>query len=182
LFFYTYIYKKESGGVGFYALKCRKGLLLIINPGNDAQNFPYRIKTVDVKNQYNERREGMRKAILVIMAILLLAASTWAEDKGAGSGQEVTVTGHLTCAHCRLAAGPAHKCSPECCMGCIKGGDSALLQDGKNIYLLLNKEKGKTLMTPERIAFAGGSVKVKGIMVKTEGMQAIYVETMDKSM
>jgi hypothetical protein len=123
----------------------------------------------------------MKKAMLTLMGLVLLTATCWAGEMAVKNGQEVTVTGHLSCAYCKLAAGPVHKCSPECCQACIKGGDSTLLQHEKSIYLLLPKEKDKPLMTPERIAFAGGEVTVKGIMVKTGGMKAIYVEKMDKA-
>jgi len=123
----------------------------------------------------------MKKAMLILLGFGLLAASSWAGEMAVKNGQEVTITGHLSCAYCKLASGLTHKCSPECCQACIKGGDSALLQNDTSIYLLLGKEKDKPLMTPERIALAGGQVTVKGMMVKTGGMQAIYVEKMDKA-
>lgn len=123
----------------------------------------------------------MKRAMVVLMALVLLTAPCWAGEKAAQKGQDVTITGHLSCAYCKLAAGPVHKCSPECCQACIKAGDSTLLQHDKNIYLLLNKEKDKPLMTAERIALAGGDVTVKGILVKTSGLQAIYVESMEKA-
>jgi hypothetical protein len=124
----------------------------------------------------------MKWAMGLGMAVVLMVVGAWAAEKAAKSSQEVTVTGELSCAYCKLATGSVHKCSPECCAGCIKGGNSTLLQDGKNLYLLMSKEKEKNLMTPERIAWAGSSVKVKGIKVQSGGLQAIYVETMDKSM
>jgi hypothetical protein len=121
----------------------------------------------------------MKKTILLLLGLGLLAVSSWAGEMAVKNGQEVTITGHLSCAYCKLASGLTHKCSPECCQACIKGGDSALLQKDEAIYLLLSKEKDKPLMTPERIALAGGQVTVKGMVVKTGGMQAIYVEKMD---
>lgn len=136
----------------------------------------------------------MKKAMLIILASFLLSATGWAEmakepmmEKGmeqqkSMKSEEVTITGHMSCTYCKLAGGMNHQCTPECCQACVKAGDSVLLQDGKeNLYILLNKEKEKSVITPERLPLVGGEVTVKGIMVKTGGLQGIYVEKMDKA-
>jgi hypothetical protein len=56
-----------------------------------------------------------------------------------------------------------------------------LLTDAKgNQYVLVSGEQETTLMTPERAAMIGSQVTVKGVMVKGKGVQAIYVESMEK--
>jgi hypothetical protein len=40
---------------------------------------------------------------------------------------------------------------------------------------------GKGAMTAERMAFLGGKVTVKGIVVKAHGLQGIYVASMEKA-
>jgi hypothetical protein len=45
-------------------------------------------------------------------------------------------------------------------------------------YILLTGEHEVPLMTPERYQMLGGSVNVKGVMVKGKGIQAIYVDQM----
>jgi hypothetical protein len=149
-----------------------------------------------VRVDNNQKKGGifMKKAMLIIVASLLLTATCWAEMQKEGSmmenpideksikGQEVTITGHMSCTYCKLAGGMTHQCTPECCQACVKAGDSVLLQDGKeNLYILLNKEKEKPLITPDRLPLVGGEVTVKGIMVKTGGLQGIYVEKMEKA-
>ena len=75
----------------------------------------------------------MKRVVLVIMAVLLLAGTCWAQmPVGAPSkatGQEVTITGVLSCTFCNLPA--AGKCTKECCQACIKSGDPVLLTDAK---------------------------------------------------
>jgi len=146
----------------------------------------------------------MKKRAIVILAALLLAAPCWAEmehgamkggemghqmmagaqmEQQSVKGEEVTMTGQLSCTYCKLAGGASHQCSPGCCQACVKAGDSVLFQDDKdNLYLLLNKEKNKPLMTPANMDFAGGKVKIKGILNKTGGLQTIFVESMEKAM
>ncbi len=60
-------------------------------------------------------------------------------------------------------------------------GDPPSLTDAVgNMYILLTGEKGMTLMTPERIQMMGGQVTVKGLLVSRNGVQAIYVDSMQK--
>jgi hypothetical protein len=121
----------------------------------------------------------MKKALLVLMAVLLLASICWAQGK-APKGQEVTITGKLTCTSCNLPA--AGKCSKECCQGCIKSGDPTLLEDANgNLYVLLSGEHEKPLLTPERINLLTEKVNVKGMLVKRGGIQGIYVKEMEKA-
>lgn len=119
----------------------------------------------------------MKKAVLVLMVLLLVAATCWA---AAPKGKEVTITGKMTCTFCNLPA--MGKCSKECCQNCIKSGDPALLQDAKgNLYLLLSGEHEKPLMTPDRMALLTENVAVSGLLVKRGGLQGIYVKKMEKA-
>ena len=96
-------------------------------------------------------------------------------------GEKVTLTGQLSCTFCTLAH-PDKPCNKGCCSECIKGGDPALLKDAEgNMYILLSGEIKKALMTPERMEMAGGKVTVKGILVKGKGVQAVFVDTMEKA-
>ena len=123
----------------------------------------------------------MKRAILVIMAVLLLTATCWAAQGMAPKGQDTTITGKLSCTFCNLPAAGG-TCSKECCQACIKSGDPALLTDEKGgLYILVSGEHEKPLMTPERMDLVETKVKVTGIVVKRDGIQAIYVKKMEKA-
>jgi hypothetical protein len=119
----------------------------------------------------------MKKAVLVLMAVLLLTTTCWAQ---APKGQEVTMTGMMSCTFCSLPGGA--KCSKECCQNCVKAGDPVLFTDAKGgNYILLSGEKMKPLMTPERMDMLQGKVTVTGMVVKRNGLQAVYVKKMEKA-
>ncbi len=121
----------------------------------------------------------MKKAVLILMAFSLLAATCWAQGM-APKGQEVTVTGVISCTFCNLPGGG--KCTKECCQNCIKAGDPVLLTDPKGqLYILLSGEQMKPLMTPERMDMLESKVTVSGIEVKRGGIQGIYVKKMEKA-
>ncbi len=121
----------------------------------------------------------MKKALLVLMAVLLLASICWAQGT-TPKGPEVTVTGMMTCTFCNLPA--MGKCTKECCQACVKAGDPPLLSDAKgNLYILLTGEHEKPLMTPERMDLLTEKVTVTGISVKRGGIQGIYVKKMEKA-
>jgi hypothetical protein len=126
----------------------------------------------------------MKRALLVLMALLLLTATCWAQ-KPAGApppagGQEVTMTGMLSCTFCNMPG--AGKCSKECCQACIKSGDPALLTDDKgSLYILITGEHEKPLMTPEKMDLVMSKVTVTGMLVKRGGLQGIYVKKMEKA-
>ena len=123
----------------------------------------------------------MKRASLVFAVAVLFAATVWAAETTGNKSEEVTLTGNLSCAHCKLTA-PDQKCGKECCETCIKGGDSTLFQDEKgSFYLLIGTEHCKPLMTPERLALLGEKVVVKGKLAKTNGVQGIYVEDVKKA-
>jgi len=48
------------------------------------------------------------------------------------------------------------------------------------MYLLMNSQSGQALMNEEREKMLGAQVKVKGMLVRGKGLQAIYVEGMEK--
>jgi hypothetical protein len=119
----------------------------------------------------------MKRFLLVLMAMMLLTSICWA---AAPKGEEVTITGKMTCTFCNLPA--PGKCSKECCQNCIKSGDPTLLSDDKgNLYILLSGEHEKPLMTPERMNLFTEKVTVKGMLIKRGGVQAIYVKEMEKA-
>lgn len=121
----------------------------------------------------------MKKAVLVIMAIFLLTATCWAQ-MAAPKGQDVTITGLMSCTFCNLPGGG--KCTKECCQNCIKAGDPVLLTDAKGeLYILLTGEQMKPLMTPDRMDLLESQVTVTGIMVKRGGIQGIYVKKLEKA-
>jgi hypothetical protein len=121
----------------------------------------------------------VKKTILVLMALLLLTATCWAQG-AAPKGQDVTITGVMSCTFCNLPGGG--KCTKECCQNCVKAGDPVLLTDAKgSMYILLTGEQMKPLMTPERMDMLQSKVIVTGIEVKHGGLQAIYVKKMEKA-
>ena len=120
----------------------------------------------------------MKKAVLVLMAVLVLTATCWAQD--VPKGQDVTITGLISCTFCNLPA--VGKCSKECCQACVKSGDPVLLTDVKGgLYILLSGEKMKPLMTADNLNLLQEKVTVTGIMVKRDGLQGIYVKKMEKA-
>ena len=121
----------------------------------------------------------MKRAIVALMALLLLASTCWAQ-MAAPTGQDVTITGMLTCTFCNLPG--AGKCTKECCQACIKAGDPPLLTDAKgNLFILLTGEHEKPLMTPEKMNLVMEKITVTGILVKRGGLQGIYVKKMEKA-
>jgi hypothetical protein len=125
------------------------------------------------------------KKLMIVLALALLATgmviAAEKEKKAPMKGEEVTMTGSLSCTFCRLAH-PNHACNKECCKGCMKAGDPAVLTDADgNMYILLTNEIKKPVMTDERLEMAGGKVTVKGLLVKAKGIQAILVEKMEKA-
>jgi hypothetical protein len=133
----------------------------------------------------------MKRTIILVTVCLLVAGMGYfafaAEQEKAKSerpaikGQQVTITGGLSCTFCKLAH-PDMSCKPDCCMSCVKAGDPPLLTDAEgNMYLLISGEKEVPLMNPARMKMMGGQVTVKGMLVKGKGIQAIYVDSMEKA-
>ncbi len=119
----------------------------------------------------------MKKAVLVIMALLLLTSMCWAQTP---KGQETTITGMMSCTFCNLPGGAT--CTKQCCQDCVKSGDPVTLTDEKgNMYILLSGEQMKPMMNAERMDLLQSKVKVTGIMVKRGGIQGIYVKKMEKA-
>lgn len=122
----------------------------------------------------------MKKAVIVIVAVLLLAGICWAQEHGAPKGQDVTITGLMTCTFCTLKSGLIT--TKESCVNCVKVGDPVLLTDAKgNRYTLLGGEQSQPLMTPDRMDLLDSKVTVTGILVKSGGIQVIYVKKMEKA-
>ena len=121
----------------------------------------------------------MKRAVLVLMALLLLTATCWAQGM-TPKGQDVTMTGMISCTFCNLPGGG--KCTKDCCQSCVKAGDPVLFTDAKgSLYILLSGEQMKPLMTPERMDLLQSKVTVTGILVKRGGLQGIYVKKMEKA-
>lgn len=127
-------------------------------------------------------RRLMVRLILVLFVLSFTAAilsSTTDGKETAVKGEEVSITGQLTCTFCKLSK-PDKPCEKGCCERCIKAGDPPLLTDSKgDQYILLTGEHEVPLMTPERYKMLGKTVLVKGVMVKGKGVQAIYVDHME---
>ena len=132
----------------------------------------------------------MKRTIILATVCLLVAGTGYfafaAEqekpktEKAAMKGQQVNITGGLSCTFCKLAH-PDMVCKPDCCKSCVKAGDPPMLTDAEgNMYLLVSGEKEVPFMNPERIKMLGGQVTVKGLLVKGKGIQAIYVDSMEK--
>jgi len=121
------------------------------------------------------------QSVMVMFVVVSLLATAFGAGKGTASkGRDVTVTGELTCAFCKLA-NPTKSCEKGCCDRCIESGSAPLLTDAKgNQYILLSGEHETPVMTPERYGMIGGKVNVKGLLVKGKGVQAIYVKSMEK--
>lgn len=127
-------------------------------------------------------RRFVLRSIMVLLVLTWMVVPAFAAKDGKGmpiKGQEISVTGEVTCTFCKLA-NPAKTCEPGCCERCIKAGDPPLLTDADgNQFVLLTGEHEVPLMTPERYKMIGGTVNVKGMMVKGKGIQAIYVDKME---
>lgn len=127
-----------------------------------------------------------RFAMLLSLALVITAGAAFAVNADKHQmpmvkGEEVDLVGQLSCTACRFAH-PDKPCAKQCCLSCIKAGDPALLTDAQgNMYILLNGELKKPLMNKERLGMAGGQIAVKGVLVKGQGVQVIFVETMKKA-
>jgi hypothetical protein len=135
----------------------------------------------------------MKRIISLAIVCLLVAGSAYLgfnataaetekakETKAESKGEQVTITGQFSCTFCKLAH-PDKVCSADCCKACTKAGDPPMLTDAEgNMYLLLTSKMGETMLTPDRSKMLGGQVIVKGLLVKGKGVQAIYVDSMQK--
>jgi len=127
------------------------------------------------------RRALWRWAVPTALA-LASAAPAWAAPADAASeGTETTVTGRLTCTWCNLAH-PKADPDRKCCVRCIRAGDPPLLTNGDGQqYVLLTGVHETPLMTPARYELVGSTVKVGGVLIKGNGVQAIKVKSMAKA-
>jgi len=128
----------------------------------------------------------MRRITTLAIVCLLVAGSAYlgftatAAEQEKPKGEQVTMAGQFSCTFCKLAH-PDKTCSAECCISCTKAGDPPMLTDAQgNMFLLLTGKMGEALMTPERVKMLGGQVTIKGMLVKGKGIQAIYVDSMEK--
>jgi hypothetical protein len=135
----------------------------------------------------------MKRIISLLVVCLLVAGSAYLgftataaeiekakEAKAEPKGEQTTITGHFSCSFCKIAH-PDKVCSAECCRTCTKAGDPPMLTDAQgNMYLLLTDKMGETMLTPDRSKMLGSQVTVKGLLVKGKGVQAIYVDSMQK--
>jgi len=118
-------------------------------------------------------------AVLAALA-LASAGSAWAAAEAASEGTKTTVTGRLACTWCNLAHPKANP-DRKCCVRCIRAGDPPLLTSGDGQqYILLTGTHETPLMTPARYELVGSTVKVEGLLVKGQGVQAIKVKSMAK--
>ena len=119
---------------------------------------------------------------LAILMVVAMVAFTVGQDKAAPSkGKTVTMTGKVTCTMCTLAH-PETPCDKSCCQTCIKAGDPALFTDMRgNQYVLLSSDMKSPAISAERMEMAGDRVKVKGLLIKGKGVQAIVVDSMEKA-
>lgn len=127
----------------------------------------------------------MQRKMIIATMLLLVAGGTYfvfaAPEEGKVEGKEASVTGKLSCTFCKFAH-PDKTCTPDCCVNCVKAGDPPLLTDAQgNMFILLTGEKEVPLMTSERMKMLGGEVTVKGVQVKRNGIQAIYVDSIEKA-
>lgn len=126
-----------------------------------------------------------RLALLITIMFFIFAclySTSFAKDEAVAiKGQDITMTGKLTCSFCSFSH-PDKPCTKGCCSECMKAGDPPLLTDEKgNQYLLLTSEVKTPLMNKERMDMAGGQVTIKGVLVKGKGIQVIFVEKMSKA-
>jgi hypothetical protein len=124
----------------------------------------------------------MKRVSVVVVSVLLVlfvALSVMAamNMKMSAKGQEVTITGKVSCTFCTLSH-PGQACPKGCCANCIKKGDPPLLTDAKgNMYLLASNEMQVPLMTSERMKMTGSKCTIKGLLVKAKGIQVIFVDS-----
>ncbi len=132
----------------------------------------------------------MKKITIILMCALFAVAGTYlviradgagVTNQGAAEAVNITITGKLSCSYCTVAE-PNMTCTAGCCAECVTAGVPPLLTDvyGR-MFILVSAEKGMPLMTPERLAMMGGQVIVKGLLVKQNGIQAIYVDDMQSA-
>jgi hypothetical protein len=129
----------------------------------------------------------MRRVAIGLAAILLgaVAIALYAQEKPkdspapAAKPEVITVKGEVVDLWCFLdhgGRGDAHK---ECAVTCAKGGNPIGLVDEKGqAYLLIGAEMHKS-MHDDFIKQMALTVTAKGKLVKSGGLQALYVESME---
>ena len=84
----------------------------------------------------------MKKAVVVLMAVLMLTATCWAAEKGAAKSKDVTMTGKISCTFCNLPA--AGDCTKDCCQMCVKSGDPVLFTNAKGGLYIFTRQFART--------------------------------------
>ncbi len=128
------------------------------------------------------KRQLTLAMVLVLVLLAGMCLTVIAKDPAmTAKGEEVTLSGMLTCTFCTLSH-PDKPCAKGCCAQCMKAGDPPMLTDAKgNQYVLLTGEVKTPLMNAERMNMVGGQVTIKGMLVKGKGVQAVFVESMKKA-
>jgi hypothetical protein len=128
---------------------------------------------------------SMKSAVVVLAAALLAAVAigVYAQDKApaAPKPESVTVKGEVVDLWCFLSSGARGAGHKDCAVECAKGGNPIGLVDEKGqAYLLMGGEKHKP-MHDDLIKQMAATVTVKGNLVKTGGLQALYIESIEAS-
>ncbi len=119
-------------------------------------------------------------ALVAAGTALLYAKETPKQGKEQPPAQPaVTVKGEVVDLWCFLSAGARGQGHKECAVTCAKAGNPIGLVDEKgNAYVLMGKENHN----PDRdmlIKHMAQTVNVKGKLVKSAGLTALYVESIE---
>jgi hypothetical protein len=126
----------------------------------------------------------MRNVLAMLAAALMVAGAIGvnAQDKkdSVTPKPEVsTFKGEVVDLHCFLDNGGRGEKHKQCAIDCAKAGNPIGLVDEKGeAYLLMGSDMAKP-MRDDLIKNMAATVTVKGKLVKTGGLQAIYMESIE---
>jgi hypothetical protein len=125
----------------------------------------------------------MKSAVVVLAAAVLVAVAiaVYAQDKApaAPKPETVMVKGEVVDLHCFLAEGARGATHKDCAVACAKAGNPVGLVDEKGQVYVLMGSKEHDSMTADLIKNMAAMVTVKGKLVKSGGLQAIYIDSIE---
>ena len=118
---------------------------------------------------------------LALVLLTLIGLALYAQDKSPAPAkpETVTVKGEVVDLWCFLDHGGRGEKHKDCAVTCANAGNPIGLVDEKDqAYLLMGAEMHKS-MKDDLTKQMAATVTVKGKLVKSGGLQALYVESME---
>jgi hypothetical protein len=123
------------------------------------------------------KRFSTAAALLVFCALPLRLAAQ--EQKAAGAGNEMTLTGQVVDVNCYISMGASGAGHKQCATGCAKKGVAlAILGSDGTLYMPVSSKPGDG-QNARLEPFAEGRVKITGTHRLSSGLHTIEIKTIE---